>query len=172
MRPDRAGYVSNSHSSGKDVGVNRRTRAAAAVLAACCAGCVSHPVGPARTYGKYEGKAVTTAEGVVSAVQTARMAAQTASKGNSFGPYIGTVASESEDAASGLQGTFDSIQPPDARADNLRTRLDKLIADAVTHLADLRVSLRRGELADATKTARPLRKDFKRLSAFVDEHKS
>jgi hypothetical protein len=99
------------------------------------------------------------------------MVAETASKGNAFGPYATSVASESEDAASGLQGTFDSIQPPDGRADKLRTHLDDLIADAVTHLADLRISLRRGHLSDAQQTAKPLVKDAARLSEFIEEHK-
>jgi hypothetical protein len=158
--------------SGQNDAVNRHARVvAAAGLAVLTAGCVAHPVGPARTYAKYEGKAVTTAEGVLSAVQTARMAAQTASKGNAFGPYVTAISSESEEAATGLQGTFDSIQPPNGRADKLRARLDDMIADAVTHLADLRVSLRRGELAAAKDTARPLVKDADRLSAFIDEHK-
>lgn len=150
--------------------VSGATRAAALVLALTCAGCVSHPVGPARTFAKYEGKAVTTAEGVLSAVQTARLVARTASKNHAFGPYLSIMTSESEDATSGLQGTFDSIQPPGARADRLRSELDRVIAAALEHLADLRVAIRRGEIKNAARTARPLARDAKNLSDFVDEH--
>jgi hypothetical protein len=146
------------------------TRRAALLLALTCAACVPHPVGPARTFAKYEGKAVTTAEGVLSAVQTARLAARTSSRDHAYGPYLSIVMSESEDAASGLQGTFDSIQPPNGRADRLRSQLDELIAGAVQHLADLRVAIRRGELKDAASTAQPLAHDVKDLSDFIDEH--
>ncbi|MDQ1402151.1 MAG: hypothetical protein QOG03_467, partial [Actinomycetota bacterium] len=40
--------------------------------------CVPHPVGPARRYGTYQGKAVTTAEGAVSATQTVLLTATAA----------------------------------------------------------------------------------------------
>jgi hypothetical protein len=97
--------------------------------------------------------------------------ARTASHDHAFGPYVSIVTSESEESATGLQGTFDSIQPPDGRADHLRSQLDDLIADALEHLTDLRVAVRRGELRDAERTARPLANDAKHLSDFIDEHK-
>jgi len=59
--------------------------------------CVSHPVGPARTFGTYEGKARTTASSALSEVQTARLIATTASRGSAFGPYTGQVLSDAED---------------------------------------------------------------------------
>lgn len=139
-------------------------------MAGVLSGCVSHPVGPARTFGKYEGKAVTTAQGVLSAVETGRLVARTATAKRAFGPYVAVMGSESEDAASSLQGTFDSIQPPDHRADQLRVRLDHLIADAVAHLTDLRVALRRGQRSEAVRVAEPLGLDAKRISDFIDEH--
>lgn len=48
-----------------------RVLAATALLVtwASMAACVAHPVGPARTFGKYRGKAVTTAKSARSAVQ-------------------------------------------------------------------------------------------------------
>src|SRR3954452_22257973 len=94
------------------------------------AACTPHPVGPARTEGKYEGKAVTTAESALSAVNTVRIAARTASRDHAFGPYLSVLISEQEDALSGVQGTFDSIQPPDGKSDALRDDLDELLADA------------------------------------------
>jgi hypothetical protein len=148
------------------------TRVCALLLLLTSTACVAHPVGPARTYRKYEGKAVTTADGVLSAVESARLVAKTASKGNAFGPYVGAMASESEEAASGLQGTFDSIQPPDAHSDALRDALDDIIGDALGHLADLRIAVRRGELAGAAKVAAPLNDDADRLQRFIDRHQS
>ena len=150
----------------------RKLWALALPFALFTAGCVSHPVGPARTFGKYEGKAVTSAESVLSAVESARLVAKTAAKGNAFGPYLATMGSEAEDAASGVQGTFSSIQPPDGKADALRRSLLRLMDDAVSHLADLRIALRRGEGNDATRVARPLDVDAKRLTHFIEEHQS
>jgi hypothetical protein len=133
--------------------------------------CVAHPVGPARTYAKYEGKAVTTAEAVLSAVQTGRLSAETASRGNAFGPYVGTVVSEAEASASGAQGTFASVQPPDERADQLSAELDALMSAAVRHLADLRVAARRNELRDLVGVAQPLDADARALQAFIEGHR-
>jgi hypothetical protein len=133
-------------------------------------GCVAHPVGPARTFSKYEGKAKTTAEAALSAVETARLAAQLASDGRAFGPYTSAVLSESEAAASGADGTFASIQPPDARADELREELASLLTEAVGHLADLRIAARRGHILDLDEVAKALAKDAEQLRAFVEAH--
>lgn len=150
----------------------RKVRLIVVAFALTSASCVSHPVGPARTFGKYEGKAVTSAEGVLSAVQTARLFAKTAARGNAFGPFLANMGSESEDAASAVQGTFDSIQPPNAKSDRLRSELDELIAGAVSHLAELRIAMRRGKGADALRIARPLNADAAKLERFIDEHQS
>jgi hypothetical protein len=125
--------------------------------------CVSHPVGPARTYGKYEGKARTTAQSALSEVQTARMVAQTASRGDAFGPYTGQVLSDAEESLGGLASTFGSIQPPDERADAVRDDLDALLGDAEDHVADVRIAARRGALET-------LADDISALESFLSEH--
>jgi hypothetical protein len=129
-----------------------------------------HPVGPARTYGKYEGKAVTTAKAILSGVQTVRLAAETGSRGNAFGPYLSVVISDAEDGISGLQGTFDSVQPPNDEADELHQTFDAVVSDALDHVRDVRVAVRRGELEDLQTVAEPLARDASRLEAFVDRH--
>jgi hypothetical protein len=145
--------------------------AALVALGLVAGGCVPHPVGPARTYGKYEGKAVTTAEGALSAVETARLVADSASRGNAFGPYVSIVVSEMEGSATRVQGTFDSIQPPDAAADRLSSELDEVLGPAVRHLTDLRVAARRDRLAELGAVAAPLAEDARRLDAFVSDHR-
>jgi hypothetical protein len=144
---------------------------AALVVVALAGGCVDHPVGPARTFGQYEGTAVTTAEAALSAVATAQLVATTASSGNSFGPYAGTVLGEAEGTASGVQGTFASIQPPGERADDLRDELDQQLGDAVDHQATLRIAARRGQLADLERLAGPLDDDAAALDAFIEAHR-
>ena len=134
------------------------------------AGCTPHPVGPARSFGTFEGKAATTAESALSRVQTVRLAAETAGEGNAFGPYVSVLISDQEDALSGLQGTFGSIQPPDARSDALRTQLNGLLGDALDHVAQVRIAARRGELDRLPALATPLRNDALKLERFAEVH--
>jgi len=138
-------------------------------LTIASAGCVSHPVGPARTFDKYEGKATTTAEAALSEVQTAKLVAETATKDRSFGPYTGVVLSDAEEALSGLDGTFGSIQPPDADADAVRDELGGLLQDAGGHVATLRIAVRRGERSLSTDD---LDADIDALEAFLEKHGS
>ena len=140
------------------------------LLAAALTACVPHPIGPARTFAKYEGKAATTAESALSAVQTARLTARAATRHRLFGPYVGQVLGESEDAVSGLAGTFASIQPPDDEADDLRQELGQLLNDAEDHLSELRVAARRGEIDELREKAVPLEDDAEKLSTFLERH--
>jgi hypothetical protein len=132
--------------------------------------CVDHPVGPARTYSAYEGKAVNSAEAALSAVQTAKLTADSAAAGNAFGPYAGVVLSESETSLVGVQGTFLSIQPPNGRADALARDLNGMLSKAADHLVALRVAARRGELAELGRLAESLVDDPAALETFVKEH--
>jgi hypothetical protein len=141
-----------------------------ALVLATMTGCVAHPVGPARTYGKYEGKAVTTADAALSAVNTVRLAARTGSTDHGFGPYLSVMLSEQEGSLAGVQGTFDSIQPPDGRADDLRDELDELLADALDHVTAVRLAVRRGELPRLARVAAPLTEDAAKLRAFSEAH--
>jgi hypothetical protein len=144
-------------------------RAVAAALIVAVSGC-AHPVGPARTYGKYEGKATTTAEAALSNVEVVRLTARTAARDRAFGPYVGSVVSDAEESLDGLAGTFGSIQPPDDRADDLQARLDQLLGDALDHVTDVRVAARRGQLATLDDTAAALAGDAEHLRAFVEQH--
>jgi hypothetical protein len=150
----------------------RRTAHAVVLAAALLAGgaCVPHPVGPARTFAAYEGKARTTAASVLSAVQTVRLAAGAGSDDHGFGPYLSQVVSEQEDVVSGLQGTFGSIQPPDERADAVRHELDGLVSDALAHITEVRIAVRRGELRSLAAVAEPLAGDVDALDEFLQEH--
>jgi hypothetical protein len=78
--------------------------------------------------------------------------------------------SAQEDALSGVQGTVASVQPPDARADDVRSELDGIITTALGHVTDVRVAARRGQLADLGDEAEPLRDDAKALERFIEAH--
>ena len=144
----------------------RRLAVAAALLLG--AGCVSHPVGPARTAHTYEGKARTTAESAISEVATAQLVARAASDGRAFGPYTSQVLSSAEESLAGLGGTFGSIQPPDGGTEELRARLTGALGDAEDHVATLRIAARRGQLAALGELAAPLDDDLAALEAMVE----
>jgi len=149
----------------------RRGRPAAAALVALgLAGCVSHPVGPARTFERYEDKAVTTAEAALSAVSTTMLAADVGTDGGAWGTFLSVVISEQEDEISTVQSTFASVQPPDTRADALRQQLDDILTPAVAHVTDVRITVRRGRLDELAGVAAPLSGDQTRLRAFVADH--
>lgn len=134
------------------------------------AGCTPHPVGPARTFAAYEGKAVTTAESALSSVQTVRLAAVTGDRGDAFGPFLSVTISDQEDALAGVQGTFGSIQPPDPDGDALRTELDELLSTTLEHVTAVRLEARRGHLDRLGEAAQDLQADARALEHFIEAH--
>jgi hypothetical protein len=126
--------------------------------------------GPVRSVNVYESKAGETAEAVASAVETAGLAVDAAREHKAHGRYLTQVLVEAEEDAGSAQGTFDGIQPPDQRADELRDRLDELLTEATGTLAELRIAARRGELAELPELAAPLTKLADQLHAFAEEH--
>jgi hypothetical protein len=128
-------------------------------------------VGPARSFSKYEGKAVTTAESALSAVETVRLAAETGGHGDAFGPYLSVLVSDQEEALSGVQGTFGSIQPPNTAASDLRGELDELLNTALDEVTDVRIVLRWGQLGRVAVTAKPLEKTAQQLEDFIEVHR-
>jgi hypothetical protein len=139
------------------------------IVAIVVAGCVDHPVGPARSYESFAAKASTTAASALSAVETVRLVAAAAADGRAFGPYTSVAVSEQEDTLSGVQGTFASIQPPDDRADELRDELTAVLSRALGNVADVRIEARRGNLGDLDEVAAPLAADADDLRAIVAE---
>ena len=126
--------------------------------------------GPVRSANVYESKAGATAEAVASAVETAGLAVDAARQGKAHGRYLTQVLAEAEEDASAAQGTFDGIQPPDQRADELRDRLDELLTEATGTLAGLRIAARRGELAALPELAAPLNELADHLQALAEEY--
>jgi hypothetical protein len=136
---------------------------AAALLGAGC----FQPVGPARTFHDYELKAESTAKATRSAVETARLAVEVATRGDAFPPYVSVLLSEAERDAADAQGTFDGIQPPDDRADALRDRLGRLLTRTGDVLSTLRISARRADLDRLAGQAKPLPRLSRRLDRFA-----
>jgi len=94
-----------------------------------------------------------------------------AAKGSkAFGRYLTQVLVQAEEDADAAQGTFDGIQPPDRRADELRGRLDDLLTQATDTLAELRIAARRGHTAELAEPAAPLEELAGKLHAFAEAH--
>jgi hypothetical protein len=138
-----------------------------AVLAVSCR---PHPVGPARDFAAYERKALGTAEAALSSVETVLLAADTVTLHGRLGGFPIVLVSGQEDALADVQGTFGSIQPPDPASEELRSRLDLILSDALGHVTDVRISLRQGPTRDLTTVALPLEDDATVLRGFIGEH--
>jgi hypothetical protein len=146
--------------------VRLRLGVAGAALSAVLA--LSGCVGPAPTTQVYESKAVRTAKDGLSELQTALLSVRTSLRGRLPQAYLETQLSESEDAFSSIQATFDSIQPPNAdRADQLRDELDKLLADGADGMAQLRILARRRDTAKLAAVAHQLAATVDGLDTFA-----
>ena len=146
--------------------VRRTALLAAAAAAAACV----QPVGPARTADDYELKAKDTAETVLSAVGTAELVVDVATRDRAFPPYVSVSLSEAESEAEAALSTFESIQPPGAGSDRLRDDLTELAGDAVDVLANSRIAARRVDDDALAATAGPLDDVHAELEAFIEEH--
>jgi hypothetical protein len=140
------------------------------VVVACALFIGLHPISPARTFDAYEHKAKDTAESVLSSVQTARLAARLASRGDLFGPYTSVVLSESEKGIGAAQSVFESVQPPDRHSDRLRAELGKLLSEASDIVSELRIDARRGDLGALADEARPLDALSRDINVFIGAH--
>jgi hypothetical protein len=128
----------------------------------CCAGCVL----PARSTDAFRGKALATSTTVESAVGTAVLTGELATRGRITAAYASVGFSEAETDASGAQTAFDSIQPPNAASDRVRAELDPILSDAVDTLTSMRITARRGELDRLTDDIAAARRISARLSNF------
>ena len=141
----------------------RRSWVAVLLLLGAC-------TGPVRSSDVYESKAGQTAATAASAVQTAVLAVDAAKGDKAFGRYLTQLLVEAEEDAGSAEGTFDGIQPPDQRADELRGRLDELLTQATGTLAELRIAARRGHFAELPELARPLPEVAAKLDDFAKAH--
>jgi hypothetical protein len=113
-------------------------------------------VGPSRSLDDYRKKAANTAESAVSGLQTALLAVRVAREGKAPATYLSVVLGEAEDGVTTAQGQFDSVQPPNTQADEIRTHVDDLLTQASNALSDLRIAVRRGHLDQLAAIAKPL----------------
>jgi hypothetical protein len=136
------------------------------VLVVVVASCVP----TTRDASTYEAKAKATAEKMLSSVRTAELLAVLAGRDRLLPPYAAAAAGGTEDEATAIQGTFDSIQPPGVASDQLRTTLDDVLTKAVSDVSSLRIAARRADFAAMARTRPDLDHDGRRLEAFIEAH--
>jgi len=162
-RPDR-------RSIGLDRGAaGRRVRGAgvAVVLATLAlSGCV----GSSRTDEDYAKKAVATADAVRSAIETARLGVDAADRGRAFSPYLSRLFGDAEGDGAWPQTAFDSVQPPSEAADAIRRELDELLDEASTVLSEVRIAMRRNDIAGVVDRGDDLAALSSELEAFSDRY--
>ena len=144
---------------------------AGAVLAAAAVALLSGCVAPAPTTAAYESKAAMTAQAAVSEVRTALLAEDACARNRMTAAYLETVLVDAEESLGSVQHTFDSVQPPDTMAaDDLRSTLDPLLADATSGLTDLRIAARRDDTGELESIAGELSGVADQLEAFGKQH--
>jgi hypothetical protein len=143
-------------------------RGLAVLLVASCAvvGCV----GPSRTADDFASKATNAAELVRSSVETTLLGLQAADENRATLPYLSRLVGDVEGDALAAQSAFASVQPPDGASDELRAELLGHVNDAVDALADVRIALRREDVAAALSHEDDLRAVSDALAAFIERN--
>jgi hypothetical protein len=146
----------------------RRCRTAATAFVALLT--IGACVGSARGETDYQKKAVATTEHVRSSVRTVQLVIHAAAEDDAFGPFLSRVISQAEDDASSALNGFDTIQPPDDTADQLRDDVDQIASDSIDLLAEARIAIRRGDLDGLIELAEPLAEAGDNLERFGQDH--
>jgi hypothetical protein len=121
-------------------------------LAGACLACsllVGACVAPAFTAEDYRSKVADTAEGAASALESVRLAVESADRHDLPSNPIDIAIADQEDILGSIAGTFAGIQPPTAGSIELRDRIQGLLEDGQGFVADARIAFRRGDLRGA-----------------------
>jgi hypothetical protein len=140
----------------------------AAVALGCLVGAACVPT--TRDAPTYEAKAATTAEKAGSAVASGELLADLAAAHRLLGPFASASTAGAEEEADAIRSTFDAIQPPDHRSEQLREELDKLLESASSALSEMRITARRGQVADLAGFRKQLRSIGDNLDQFQQDH--
>ena len=135
-----------------------RPRSLLALVICAAVGCSL----PATSFESYRSKAADAADEVVSQARTAILTAHLAGQDRLLDTAVAAQLKDAETAAAAVVESFASVQPPDARADQLRARILPVLERASDAITRMRFEARRGdvsaliELSDslATPTAR------------------
>jgi hypothetical protein len=124
-------------------------------------------VAPARTRTDYEHKAVDTARTMLSSVQTGSLLARLGPE-RAFPPFLSVALSDAEAGAASARAVFLSLQPPDARSDEVRAQLSALLDLSEGALSEARIAARRQDFDALMRTVDELSTAADSLERFID----
>jgi hypothetical protein len=90
----------------------------------------------------YKHKAVDTAEAVLSSVQTGSLVVRLGPE-RAFPSFLSVTLADAERATASARAVFLSIQPPDARSDEVRSQLSVLLDRSEAAISSARIAARR-----------------------------
>lgn len=123
-------------------------------------------VAPARTATDYQHKAVDTAEAVLSSVETGSLVV-TLGPRQAFPPFLAVALSDAERGVASTRAVFLSLQPPDARSDEVRAELSPLLDRSEDVIAASRIAARRQDLDALLRSADGLSQAADALERFI-----
>ena len=129
-------------------------------------GCVA----PAFNASQYESKAAKTADAAVSAIESVRLALESAQRHELPSNPIDVAIADQEDILGSVSGTFSSVQPPDRAMDRLRDRVLGLVDDAQSKIETARIAFRRGLVDTARAAIESAEKDSKALDEIASRY--
>jgi hypothetical protein len=121
----------------------RRRGSAIVLLFVCSAACSL----PATTFEAYRAKAADAALEVVSQARTAILVAHLDGQDRLLSAAVAVQLRDAEKAAATAVAKFASVQPPDARADHLRTRILPLLERTTDTITRMRFEATRDDAA-------------------------
>ena len=144
-----------------------RLMACVAVLGSCLL--LTACAGPVPDDGAYRHAALLTSSAMVSALASAQLAAQLGLRGSSFPAFTDGNVTNAENDADSVNSTFSSRQPPDARSDALRQKMDQALSDGTSALSDLRVAVRMEDRAQVEKALAEVGRSLKTFNDLQQE---
>jgi hypothetical protein len=135
------------------------------VLSLLLAGCAA----PVPDDGAYRHAALQTSMAMVSDLASAQLTARLGLRGQSFTEFTDENVTDAENDADSVNSTFGSRQPPDARSDALRQKMDQALSNATSALTDLRVAVRMGERAQLVHALGEVGKTLRQFNALQQE---
>ena len=133
-------------------------------LAAAVGGCSL----PAFSFESYRGKAVETAEEMISQAGTAILAADRAARDRLFAPSVSVQLEDAEEAAAATADDFASVLPPDDRSERMRRTVLPPLMEATALITQMRFAARRGDLDELRRLRSSLEDPVDRLEQLVE----
>ncbi|MBM7790353.1 hypothetical protein [Tenggerimyces flavus] len=103
-------------------------------------------------------------------VESVRMIVETVSRDQAFLPFANVFVTDVEADLGGVDAAFMSRQPPTEESDKLRHQVGTMLQQATDAIEDVRIAIRRGDLAAIENAAEPLPKLSEQLDAFAKAH--